>query len=91
MEGDEQVSPFIEIMSIFIKSEVRQQGYGSKLLSKLIEIANEKRITCIYVKVSKDNSGFRTFLEKNKFNVSPKLLYQKRGNLFLRIRRKLSM
>ena len=79
MEGDEQVSAFMELMSIYIKPEFRRQGYGSALITKLVEAAKQKNIGCIYVKVTKENETFRKFLEKNGFTPSPKkMLFQKR-------------
>lgn len=91
MEGDEQVSPFIELMSIFIEPQFRRRGYGTKLIRKLVRIAHKKGITCIYVKATEENQSFRRFLQNNRFNVSPKVLYQKRSSIFKRLKKKLDV
>ena len=78
MHGDEQVSGFIELMSIFVNPEFRRQGYGSALITKLLEVSKKENIDIIYVKVTKENEAFKKFLEKNGFTASPKkMLFQK--------------
>ena len=89
MEGDEQVSPFIELMSIFIKPKFRRQKYGSALIAKLLKVAIKNGITCIYVKATATNFEFRNFLKKNGFTISSKLLYQKRAGLLTRLKKRI--
>ena len=74
--GDEQIRPFIEVMGIFVDSEHRRKGYGSKLVKELKKEAKKRNISDIYIKVSKHNGEYKAFLEKNGFKpVDTKELY----------------
>lgn len=79
MHGDEQVSSFIEIMSVFVNDEFRRKGHGSTLIRRLIDEAKKRKINAIYVKANKDSQqGFKKFLKHNGFNPSPKkMLFQR--------------
>ncbi len=82
--GDEQVPPYVELLSIFVEPKLRRQGYGSALMVKLANLAKKEGIGCIYIRVTRQNMAFQKFLEKNGFEVSPtKTLYQRRvGTMF---------
>lgn len=84
MEGDEQVRSFMEIISIYVNPQFRRQGHSSSLIKKLVKVAKEENVGCIYVKVTKENMAFRKLLEKNGFVISRKILFQKKTPLTLR-------
>ena len=90
-EGDQQVSPFIELMSVFVEPEIRRQGHGSHLIEMLREEAKKRRIDGIYVKVTKTNMEFKEFLRKNKFALSKRqeLFCGHAFDLLDRLRRKM--
>jgi len=89
-EGDEQVHPFIELMSIFVKPEFRRQGNGTKLIKMLRTEAKKRDINTIYVKVTKTNLEFKKFLDKNGFlpHEEKELFYGRALSLFGRVARK---
>ena len=81
VEGDEQVSPFIELMAIYVEPEQRGNGWGETLISELMKIAKQQNCTCVYVKVTPENRRFQSFLKKNGFTLAPKILCQKRASV----------
>jgi GNAT superfamily N-acetyltransferase len=91
MLGDEQVSAYVVLLSIFVEPEFRRQGYGSALIAELVNLAKEEGISCIYVRVTRKNNAFQKFLEKNEFGASPtKILYQRRVRTMLSVARRFS-
>ena len=90
-EGDEQVSPFIELMSVYVEPEKRRQGHGSHLIKMLREEAKRRGVNGIYVKVTRTNLEFKNFLRKNRLVPSKRqeLFYGYSFSLLQRLRRKM--
>lgn len=58
----------IDILSIAVKKEFRQNNVASKLIDKLFEIANDLKVDYIYLEVRASNLPAIKFYEKNGFN-----------------------
>jgi [ribosomal protein S18]-alanine N-acetyltransferase len=59
----------IEIYNIGVKKGFRHQKIGSKLLKKIFEEAEEKKVGRIYLEVRKSNAGALEFYLKNGFKI----------------------
>ena len=79
VEGDGQVGSFIEILSIFIKEEYQQKGFGTELIKRLTEIAKRNNCPTICIKANTDgeNDIFGKFLIATGFEKSPMNVFEK--------------
>lgn len=67
MESDE-FGPYIEIRQIYVNSEERLKGYGTKFINFLVRLAKKKGIRKIYVATTAvDEDPFGKFLNKEGF------------------------
>ena len=77
-ESDPGPSSFIEVVSFYIKSEFRNQGYGSELVRQLEEIARKEKVSYICAKVNvKEDDILEIFLRKNGFEPSYYQVWEK--------------
>ena len=69
VNGDDQVGSYLILMSISVKEEYRNKGFGSKLVNLLIETAKKNNIKEIITFANTDGLSdiFGKFLIKNKF------------------------
>lgn len=58
---------YAEIEGIYLKNNIRESGWGTKLMLKLKEQLKGKQITRLKVVTNENNSVARNFYEKNKF------------------------
>lgn len=62
-----EYSKYTRIVNLFIKEEYRSQGYGSKSIGKVKEIAVEQGSDHIKVSAEWDNEKARNFYKENGF------------------------
>jgi len=56
-----------KVMGLAVEEKYRGRGVGSALLSKAVEVARERGITTVYLKVKKSNVNAIKFYEKHGF------------------------
>ena len=68
-KGDEQISGYVELLSIFVNEEYRHQGYGTELIGLLMLEAKKLGIKEIITRANTDGESdiFGKFLTENGF------------------------
>lgn len=62
--------------SVFVSEPYRGQGYGQKLMEKIINFAKTQNIDSVELQVNKNNEAAIRLYEKNQFQKTDKYYYR---------------
>lgn len=68
-ENFEMEDPSFELMYMYVRPEVRTKGAGTKLFSRAMDFAKDRKVKAVYAYVSDRNSNALNFYKKMKARV----------------------